>query len=583
MNSTCYNCSSANDNTTLQPRVSGLDEYSRFILIVLQLTLHTFTFVGGFIGNVFIAIIIYRRKKMQTITNLFVFNLAVSDLAIVLIVIPTANILPYVNSPFGELGCRYFVYPILEHFAGVCVFTHTLLSLARCLIVNSGRNIQNVKKKHVIAIILGIWAVALLIFSVPLMGIVGHFQMEVTPANLVQCHLSWVSVERKLAFMIVLFLLTYVTPMVVTGVSYTKIHIAVSKSIKNLYGHISDTMLSSRRRKSRQMDRLLMTMYLMFGITTLPLQVLYLMSGVGLIPSSFSSSFGGKVMFALFLALFYAQVVSNPLVLFYMGEEYRRELYKLSVCCCIKNPRFRRLSYVVKGSFRGSFTDYKQRKSVSSVRRASGKSRAISKGTLLIREETVNSMKYDRGENDINHDILQTVEPKTDNVNDKQQNRIICSDTPKSSATNSQISTDSSTVSKYDNTQNVSHACVENKLVNNDSESSNLKSSKTIESENIEWLNEVSKRCNDRLLENSIESNISTKNRMTKERNTTSRTESSSADNKQNSSPDDRTSIEDSKKRLPSAYYDDGTLMYFYDEIFGKISLQFDSGRETAC
>ena len=583
MNSTCYNCSSANDNTTLQPRVSGLDEYSRFILIVLQLTLHTFTFVGGFIGNVFIAIIIYRRKKMQTITNLFVFNLAVSDLAIVLIVIPTANILPYVNSPFGELGCRYFVYPILEHFAGVCVFTHTLLSLARCLIVNSGRNIQNVKKKHVIAIILGIWAVALLIFSVPLMGIVGHFQMEVTPANLVQCHLSWVSVERKLAFMIVLFLLTYVTPMVVTGVSYTKIHIAVSKSIKNLYGHISDTMLSSRRRKSRQMDRLLMTMYLMFGITTLPLQVLYLMSGVGLIPSSFSSSFGGKVMFALFLALFYAQVVSNPLVLFYMGEEYRRELYKLSVCCCIKNPRFRRLSYVVKGSFRGSFTDYKQRKSVSSVRRASGKSRAISKGTLLIREETVNSMKYDRGENDINHDILQTVQPKTDNVNDKQQNRIICSDTPKSSATNSQISTDSSTVSKYDNTQNVSHACVENKFVNNDSESSNLKSSKTIESENIEWLNEVSKRCNDRLLENSIESNISTKNRMTKERNTTSRTESSSADNKQNSSPDDRTSIEDSKKRLPSAYYDDGTLMYFYDEIFGKISLQFDSGRETAC
>ena len=577
------NNSSVNNNTMPQPLVNGLDEYSRFILIVLQLTLHTFTFVGGFIGNVFIAIIIYRRKKMQTITNLFVFNLAVSDLAIVLIVIPTANILPYVNSPFGELGCRYFVYPILEHFAGVCVFTHTLLSLARSLIVNSGRNIQNVKKKHVNAIILGIWLVALLIFSVPLMGIVGHFQMEVTPENLLQCHLSWVSVERKLAFMILLFLLTYVTPMVVTGVSYTKIHIAVSKSIKKLYGHISDSMLSSRRRKSRQMDRLLMTMYFMFGITTLPLQVLYLMSGVGLIPSSFSGSFGGKVMFALFLALFYAQVVSNPLVLFYMGEEYRRELYKLSICCCIKNPRFRRLSYVVKGSFRGSFIDYKERKSVSSVRRASGKSRAISKGTLLIREETVNSMKYDRGENNINYNILQTVEPKTDNINDKQQNCIICSDTPKTSATNSQISTDSSIVSKYDNSHNVSHACVESKLVNIDSESSNLKSSKTIKSENIERLNKVSKRCNDKLLENSMESNVLTKNRMIKERNTTPRIESSSADKKQNSCSDNRTSMEDSKKRLPSAYYDDGTLMYFYDEILGKISLQFDSGRETAC
>ena len=577
------NNSSVNNNTMPQPLVNGLDEYSRFILIVLQLTLHTFTFVGGFIGNVFIAIIIYRRKKMQTITNLFVFNLAVSDLAIVLIVIPTANILPYVNSPFGELGCRYFVYPILEHFAGVCVFTHTLLSLARSLIVNSGRNIQNVKKKHVIAIILGIWLVALLIFSVPLMGIVGHFQMEVTPENLLQCHLSWVSVERKLAFMILLFLLTYVTPMVVTGVSYTKIHIAVSKSIKKLYGHISDSMLSSRRRKSRQMDRLLMTMYFMFGITTLPLQVLYLMSGVGLIPSSFSGSFGGKVMFALFLALFYAQVVSNPLVLFYMGEEYRRELYKLSICCCIKNPRFRRLSYVVKGSFRGSFIDYKERKSVSSVRRASGKSRAISKGTLLIREETVNSMKYDRGENNINYNILQTVEPKTDNINDKQQNRIICSDTPKTSATNSQISTDSSIVSKYDNSHNVSHACVESKLLNIDSESSNLKSSKTIKSENIERLNKVSKRCNDKLLENSMESNVLTKNRMIKERNTTPRIESSSADKKQNSCSDNRTSMEDSKKRLPSAYYDDGTLMYFHDEILGKISLQFDSGRETAC
>ena len=94
---------------------------------------------AGFLTNMIIAIVIMKEKKMQTTTNWLVLNLTVADLAIVLITIPYNLINPFISWPFGDIGCKYLIMPTMEHFAGVCVLTHTAISMARY---------ANIKRAH---------------------------------------------------------------------------------------------------------------------------------------------------------------------------------------------------------------------------------------------------------------------------------------------------------------------------------------------------------------------------------------------------------------------------------------------------
>ena len=87
--------------------------------------------VPGFIANVVIAAVIVKVKRMQTTTNWLVFNLTIADLTIICITIPYTQINPHISWPFGVWGCKYLIMPTIEHFASVCVLTHTAISLAR--------------------------------------------------------------------------------------------------------------------------------------------------------------------------------------------------------------------------------------------------------------------------------------------------------------------------------------------------------------------------------------------------------------------------------------------------------------------
>ena len=97
-------------NKTLQ--VTALKQTALSSLSIILIILSSIICVMGFLGNITIATIILKRKKMQTPTNWFVFNLAICDLAIVIITIPYNLINPFIDWPFGNIGCKYLVMPV---------------------------------------------------------------------------------------------------------------------------------------------------------------------------------------------------------------------------------------------------------------------------------------------------------------------------------------------------------------------------------------------------------------------------------------------------------------------------------------
>ena len=78
------------------------------------------------------------------------------------------------------------------------------------------------------------------------------------------------------------------------------------------------------------MDSMLTVMYLIFAITTLPLQLFLFLYDFHII----HIYHGIKLTFDVFLIIFYVQILANPSVLLYMGEEYRTEMVNLKKYFC---------------------------------------------------------------------------------------------------------------------------------------------------------------------------------------------------------------------------------------------------------
>ncbi|XP_004206286.1 galanin receptor type 1 isoform X1 [Hydra vulgaris] len=327
---------------------------------IILTSIDMFIVVGGIVGNFFILILIIRKKKSDDLTNYFIFNLSLADLAISIFVIPFS--LPSLNNVWipKKWDCTYLM-PILEHFAGVCVLTHTAISLVRYLVVSQNKIVQAIKLKHIVFVIGLIWLVAFAIISASMMGGLGRFILNNTSGTnkteKMTCDVDFYGESiRKYVYAIMIFSLTYIIPMVCTGFSYYRIYKVVSDNAKSLKGMVTNDLLVSRKRSSKRLNRILLTMYIFFGSTTLPIQVLYLIEGVTTIGNIF------KDIWPVTFTLFYLQVVTNPLVLLYMRTEYRKELYKISFCFCFSrhyNSHHNSPLRINKGKIKGK-SYYKQ-------------------------------------------------------------------------------------------------------------------------------------------------------------------------------------------------------------------------------
>ena len=73
------------------------------------------------------------------------------------------------------------------------------------------------------------------------------------------------------------------------------------------------------------MNKILMNMFVMFAITTIPWQMTYILRFY--VPTiKFSST-----LLRYLLALFYVQIVSLPIILFYQSSDYRSRVYILPI------------------------------------------------------------------------------------------------------------------------------------------------------------------------------------------------------------------------------------------------------------
>jgi len=123
-------------------------------------------FVLGVAGNTLVVFVVARNATMQTITNVFIANLAVSDITMCLLAVPFTPISGLLHAwPFGAALCH-----LVPMALGVSVYVSTLTSTAiavdrYCVIVHPYR--PRMKTSVCLLIIGAVWLTSVSI-SIPL-------------------------------------------------------------------------------------------------------------------------------------------------------------------------------------------------------------------------------------------------------------------------------------------------------------------------------------------------------------------------------------------------------------------------------
>ena len=139
---------------------------------------------AAFVGNLFILLAIYRNPKLQTVTNIFVINLAISDILMSLLVLPLSCGAAIENHwIFGSFGCILFD---LSGFvlAGVSLQTLTLIATNRYVRICKERLYRKIfSRRNVILASVCSWLVtiAFVVVGFPLFG-VEFIEVEGNPA-----------------------------------------------------------------------------------------------------------------------------------------------------------------------------------------------------------------------------------------------------------------------------------------------------------------------------------------------------------------------------------------------------------------
>ncbi|XP_065578161.1 neuropeptide SIFamide receptor-like isoform X2 [Artemia franciscana] len=271
-------------------------------------------FAVGAIGNILVVLIVSRSRRMRTVTNIFLVNLAIADLFVILFCVPftaTGHILK------GSFICKTVAY---IQGVSVAVSVHTLvaISLERCIAV-IWPLCNYFRKRHAFCVIFLLWTISISM-TLPYALFFKIVREEKEEDALVECREEWPSQESEnLYFLIVHLSICYILPMLIIGVCYTFIGTVICR--RRTLGETSNG--SSINQSKLKAAKMIFTVILAFALSWLPLYTMATSFKFKLIDlhQYFGDYLGYAFAFVQWLSS--ANSCINPLLYHYMDKKFR--------------------------------------------------------------------------------------------------------------------------------------------------------------------------------------------------------------------------------------------------------------------
>ena len=299
---------------------SGNDKYS-FSAEVCVTVCYILTFVVGLLGNTLVIYVVARWTKMQTVTNLYILNLAISDEIFLMgipFIIATAI---YSGWPFECIMCKlYFTTTALNQFTSTMFLT--ILSADRYMAVCQPISSNHFRTKMNSRIVSATaWAASALMGTPIIMyadTITVHGR---TSCNVFMPVISGISGHKIYIYYV--FILSFVLP-------FTLIFIFYCLVIHKLKTVGPKTKSKDKKKSHKKVTRLVLTVILVYAFCWLPFWVQQL-NLLTYEPRKTHSPY--KLLIFIFSTLLtYINSAMNPILYAFLSENFKKSFMKAFAC-----------------------------------------------------------------------------------------------------------------------------------------------------------------------------------------------------------------------------------------------------------
>ncbi|XP_067441504.1 somatostatin receptor type 5-like [Thunnus thynnus] len=299
-NSTCQNCSKPEPGSL--PGLAGI-----FIPLIYGLV-----FVVGLLGNTLVIHVIVNYTKNESVTNIYILNLAIAD-ELFMLSLPFLAVQNALFSwPFGSLMCRVVLtVDAINQFTSI--FCLTVMSVDRYLaVVHPIRSTWWRRPRVAKAISATVWAGSFVV----VLPVVVFADILKDAGN---CSIVWPEPAEvwKTSFIVYTCTVGFFFPLLVICLCYLLIVIKVRSVGKRAQA------TSSRRRKSeRKITRMVVVVVAVFVLCWLPFYVLNIVNLLVVLPGDF------RGLYFFVVVLSYANSCANPILYGFLSDNFKRGFRK---------------------------------------------------------------------------------------------------------------------------------------------------------------------------------------------------------------------------------------------------------------
>lgn len=308
-------------NSTQTDYIHNRGVQSFFILIYVLI------FVMGVFGNVLVCFVVFRNKVMQSVTNLFITNLALSDILLCILAVPFTPSYTFLRRwIFGTILCH-----LVPYAQGVSVYISTLtltaIAIDRFFVIIYPFQ-QRMRLIACIAIIFIIWTISLMLtfpyglyMQVARLNFTGEFEYY--------CEEDWPTEHYRKVYGSITTTLQFLLPFFIVTFCYVCVSIRLNDRAKTKPGAKTTKKEEVDRDRKKRTNRMLIAMVAVFGLSWLPLNVVNVLNDFYINTSDWKLY---NVLFFIAHSVAMSSTCYNPILYAWLNDNFRKE-FKLVLPC----------------------------------------------------------------------------------------------------------------------------------------------------------------------------------------------------------------------------------------------------------
>ncbi|XP_037050899.1 prolactin-releasing peptide receptor-like [Bradysia coprophila] len=336
--------------TTVQPNIvfegvelqisntTHLDYIHNRMVQTFFIVMYCLIFTMGVFGNVLVCFVVFRNRLMQSVTNLFITNLALSDILLCILAIPFTPTYTFLRRwIFGTILCH-----LVPYAQGVSVYTSTLTLMAiaidRFFVIIYPFQ-QRMKVIACIVIILIIWMISLML-TLPYGLYMQVAQLNFTGEYEHYCEEDWPSEHYRRVYGSITTTLQFLLPFAIVTFCYVCVSVRLNYRARMKPGAKTTKKEEVDRDRKRRTNRMLIVMVAVFGLSWLPLNV------VNVLNDFYLNTHEWKVYNVLFFiahSIAMSSTCYNPILYAWLNDNFRKE-FKLVIPCLTPLGRLKCIS-----------------------------------------------------------------------------------------------------------------------------------------------------------------------------------------------------------------------------------------------